>query len=594
MDPKRKEENILISIFSSKRKILKVFFLISALMVVGTLGIGVGDVNESGTLIPSVTIVDAKGVLDVSQIGEIPLGEVPDERISVTTVVANNGNQMVSGLRIRTFLVKEGREDTISMQLGSDFRNEDLKPSEIKTYKNSFLVSKQLKPGNYKLMIRVDPGAADENKRTDSIEYISTQIVRIGAYAVAEGAVPVYSPNKIDTPGNYLLMRDIQGGGLDSILRITASGITIDGGGHTIRGTPTGYTKGIYVDGGTNLNHIIIKNCKFEGVDFGLYLYRVEGATVSNCEFRNCTNIGLRFDQSRSCTITDNTIADNALGLGLFQSSANTVSNNYFKNNFNAVVNEGQRNIWNTEPHPGQNIIGGSTMAGNAWFDLNGSGFSVTTPDLNHDGIADAPYSITGENIDYYPLSSAGDQGLIISPAPEQNINQENTTTGGVGEETIEPLNTSSGTVASPDTNITVESIPLPIPENTEMVKGNSANLGVIQINSADSICLSGDLPINTTIENSGDLEATSFTVNYFISESTGVTASDTEIGSQQVTSLNPGENLTFTDTIRVPGGLGVKSYTLGVIIDPSNSIYEKDKQNNVRVLDHRIQIKDC
>ncbi|PKL59876.1 MAG: hypothetical protein CVV33_05610, partial [Methanomicrobiales archaeon HGW-Methanomicrobiales-4] len=490
MESKRKGKNILISILSSKKKILLPFFLITTLMIVGTLGIVSGETNQSSRAIPSVTVVDAKGTLDISQIGEIPLGQIPDERIWITTTVANNGNQVVSGLRIRTFLVKEGREDTISMQLGSDFRNEDLKPGEIKTYKNNFLVSKQLKPGNYKVMIRVDPGAADEDKKTDSIEYIGPQIVNIGAYAEAGGAVPVYSPNKIETPGNYLLMRDISGGDLDSILKISASGITIDGGGHTIRGVPTGYTKGIYVDGGTNLNSIVIKNCKFEGIDFGLYLYRVDGATVINCEFRNCTNIGLRFDQSRSCTITDNTIADNALGLGLFQSSGNTVSNNYFKNNFNAVVNEGQKNIWSTEPHPGQNIIEGSTIAGNAWFDQNGSGFSVITPDLNHDGIADAPYSINGENIDYYPLSSIGNTEQIVPSPPPQINTQDNSTPVESSEEIIEPERNSTSEVISPDTNVTVESIPSPILENSSLLERDTADLTVIQINTTDTICL--------------------------------------------------------------------------------------------------------
>jgi len=142
MESKRKGKNILISILSSKKKILLPFFLITTLMIVGTLGIVSGETNQSSRAIPSVTVVDAKGTLDISQIGEIPLGQIPDERIWITTTVANNGNQVVSGLRIRTFLVKEGREDTISMQLGSDFRNEDLKPGEIKTYKNNFLVSK--------------------------------------------------------------------------------------------------------------------------------------------------------------------------------------------------------------------------------------------------------------------------------------------------------------------------------------------------------------------------------------------------------------------------------------------------------------------
>jgi parallel beta-helix repeat protein len=596
MDRQQGEWNKIISILTLKKGCFQVIFLVSALMICVTIGIVAGDTDEKSPAVPSIMVVDAKGLIDISQIGEIPIGQIPDERITVTAMFANNGNQVVSGLRIRSFLVKEGREDTIGLQLGSDFSDEDLKPGELKTYKNSYVISKKLKPGNYRIMIRVDPDAAEKGMNTDSIEYVSPQIIKVGAYAEASGAVPVYSPNKIETPGNYLLMRDIDGGTLDSIFKITTSGITFDGGGHTIRGTSTGYTKGIYVDGGTFLNNIIIKNCKFEGSDFGLYLYRVDGVTIQNCEFKKCTNIGLRFDQSRGCSIVDNTFEENALGLGLFQSSANKVTNNYFKNTFNAVVNEGYKNIWNTDLYPGENIIGGPTMAGNAWFDLNGGGYSVITPDHDHDGIADAPYSINGENIDYHPLSLV-ETGQDVPPvSPPGNETPVVSEPEKIMEENIASTGFNNATTVKPDINVTIEPIQAPVPVNasSSSLSADSADLTGVSIDTADSVCLSGELLVNATIENIGNLEAKSFSVHYYLSRSTGITISDTDVGSHQIDSLKPQENLTYSDTIRIPGGAGLGQYALGIIIDPSHNIYEMNKQNNVKVLNHRIQVQDC
>jgi len=547
--------------------------------------------DDGGSIHQGVTIIDAKGVIDVSQIGNIPLGQIPDERISVEVMIANNENSEISGLRIKSFLVRDGREDTISMQLGSDFRDVVLKPGELKVFKNNYAISKQIKPGDYKVMIRVDSNISGKEKDTDYTQFISSQIIKIGAHAQAGGATPVYSPSKIETPGSYLVMRDIDGGTRDAIIKITSPGVTLDGGGHVIRGTPTGYTSGVYVDGGSMIKDIVIKNCIFEGMDFGIWLYRIEGATITNCQFRNCTNIGLRFDQVISSSITDNRFEDNALGAGLFQSSGNTVMNNYFRNQFNAVVNEGKKNTWSMQPAPGVNIAGGPNKGGNVWLDLMGGGFSATTQDQDSDGIADLPYSINGENIDYYPLIAESAVSPVSTPDPDSEIKQEEPDL----KEAEEPVADSSeaestSTPGDEESNGTKETSSPSLPQ----AASPGIDLVVSGVSSPERACQNSTLPVTITVANNGDMDAGTFFTQVYLSEDSGVTTSDREIGSFRIDGLESMQNLTLSENLSVSSDTPIKYYTIGAIVDPANDLYERNKQNNIGSFNQRIQVSAC
>ncbi|NOR48498.1 MAG: PGF-pre-PGF domain-containing protein [Methanosarcinaceae archaeon] len=100
-------------------------------------------------------------------------------------------------------------------------------------------------------------------------------------------------------------------------------------------------------------------------------------------------------------TLTNNTASSNTqYGIYLQTSSNNTIYNNYFNNTNNAY--DIGYNIWNTTPTAGTNIIGGSWLGGNYWYDYAGA-------DTNGDGLGDTllPYNSSG-NIDiggdYHPL----------------------------------------------------------------------------------------------------------------------------------------------------------------------------------------------
>ncbi|PWR69952.1 NosD domain-containing protein [Methanospirillum lacunae] len=578
-----------------KRLLLLFWVIIIGVTSLSTAGIPPLSGNITTDTSLAVKIVDVSATIDVSQIGDIPLGQIPDERISISTSVVNTEANVLSGLRIKTFLVKEGREDTISTQLGSDFRNVELKPGEVKVFTNNYMVSKSLKPGNYKVMIRID---SDEKGSNSFVQYISDHPVKIGAYAEAGGSVPIYSPSTIDNSGSYLLMRDIQVGDRNAGIKIASSDVTIDGGGHIIQGISTGFTSAIYADGGNTIKNINIRNCVLDGVDFGIWFYRIEGGSIVNCTFKNCKNIGIRLDQSRSMSISDNILENNVMGIGAFQSVGNKIFNNYLKNQFNAAANDDQRNFWNSEKQAGTNIAGGSSKGGNVWLDLNGTGYSASSPDQNHDGIIDVPYTINANNIDYYPISI--NQNVTAQPSVTQTPNISDIQTepeinisNNLSISTTDIADNQSNTQKEePITNSSQPNI-----KETEKKEPNSAyfaELVLSNLNATDSVCRTSGLPVTCLVENIGDLGAKYFSVHYYLSDDQVITGTDKELGYHMIENLNPHDKRELTDTLQIPAGTPAKMYFIGAIADPSNNIYEKDKINNTVLLNHRVQIRDC
>jgi len=110
--------------------------------------------------------------------------------------------------------------------------------------------------------------------------------------------------------------------------------------------------------------------------------------------YRN--GIGLR--QANNTTVVHNTVISNSYrGISAESSYANAIDDNFLNNTNNAWDNGVNR--WNTTKQTGPNIIGGPYMGGNYWS------HNPSPVDTNNDGIADAPYNITGgANKDYLPL----------------------------------------------------------------------------------------------------------------------------------------------------------------------------------------------
>ena len=128
--------------------------------------------------------------------------------------------------------------------------------------------------------------------------------------------------------------------------------LTLDGAGHTITGSGSGY--GVYLYNGSN---VTVKNCIVS--DFGVDICLILGP---------------------SNTLTDNTASNNNHGILLRSSSSNQIYNNNFINNsIQASVEDGSGNEFSLEKPNG----------GNYWSDW-------TSPDNDGDGFWDNPYVFAG------------------------------------------------------------------------------------------------------------------------------------------------------------------------------------------------------
>jgi len=618
----KKESDIYQKKYHIERIFLSTLFFISIICWFGTCGVCAEDkVDENLESGPDVAILDASVKMDISEMGEIPLGTIPEERLVVTITVQNTGNREAPGFKLRAYLVRVGREDEIGTQIGGDVTDTRLAAGETRTYTKSWSLPSHLKKGEYRVMIVLDTSNYFIEPDTDNNRIIGPQSIVPGALSGPEGSIPVYSAADITEPGYYVLKRDIDGGKKVNIFQIKSSGVTFDGGGNTIRGGSSGFTTGIYVDAGTAIKDVVIKNLKIEGVDAGIWTYKVSNGVITNCTLRNMVNMGVRLDQSNQNQVYNNIFEQNSIGIGVFQSKDNVIYNNLFKNKHNAVVNEDQRNKWNTDLKAGTNIIGGSMVGGNAWFDESGEGgFSKTAEDYTLDGISDAPYSLNPNNIDLYPLSTSPSKTVpSIAPVPEPTIlpnitdlilsngtdEANKTVSDGETLSEILPEINESETITEPEPKIPDETdgVPeesstivseIPEPESTKSSQSPYADISVKEVTGPQSGCPGTEFSFSTILENSGGYDADSFQVRYYLTEDKQVDPQDIFLGEKSVKNLLSGSEQTINETFNIPQLIGLKNYFVAVVTNTDNSVFEDKNDNNTGFSSVRMAIREC
>lgn len=581
---------------------------ISGLIIQGvTAADGKTDNLESG---PDVAIIDASVKMDTSDLGEIPLGALPEESLIVTITVQNAGNREAPGYKIRSYLVRVGREDEVGAQLGGDVTDTRLAAGETRTYTKSSIVPSHLKKGQYRVMVVLDTSNYFIEPETDNNRLYSEDTIVPGAFSGPEGSIPVYSPVTISEPGYYLLKRDINEGKKVNIFEIKSSGVTFDGGGNTISGISSGFTTGIYVDAGSAIKDVIIKNVVIKGVDAGVWFYKVSNGKIEGCTVENTAKMGLRLDQSHQNEITGNTLKNNAMGLGVFESKDNRIYNNLFQNEHNAVANENPKNSWNTALKGGTNIIGGSMIGGNAWFDASGkAGFSTNAQDYTHNGISDAPYSINQNNIDLYPLTAAHDNKSSLRTTEPTVISVETITESDENETvTSWKEETPNLTKTEPSPVITIVPTPTTIekPEVTEIEENQVAevstlptlspyaDIGVLKIDGPLSGCPGSEINLSSIIANAGGYDADSFQVRYYLTQDRQIGSEDIILGEKTMHNLLSGTEQTITETFVLPELIGLNNYYFAIITNTDNSVFEDKKGNNTGYSSERMAIREC
>jgi parallel beta-helix repeat protein len=119
---------------------------------------------------------------------------------------------------------------------------------------------------------------------------------------------------------------------------------------------------------------------------------------------------GIEVEGSKDSAITQNLVWFNRYyGLNLSAAENLTVHDNYFRNRENLRPPTGLfTGAWNLTPTAGPNLLGGPSIGGNFWGDVNRTGFSETHRDGNRDGFVDVPYALTGGvGVDWHPLAPA-------------------------------------------------------------------------------------------------------------------------------------------------------------------------------------------
>ncbi|NLX50404.1 MAG: hypothetical protein GXY82_11175 [Methanospirillum sp.] len=157
-------------------------------------------------------------------------------------------------------------------------------------------------------------------------------LVLLAAIPAALGATSITGPTVISSPGTYVLAKDIAGGNSPAIW-VQSSGVTIDGNGHTIRGS--GGSHGILVNrDGTTLSGVEIRNVRLQGWNCGLYFKGVASSTATGVTATSNGKAGINLRTTRDTTISGCTVSGNQQGILLWQDcDGNTITGNTMKDN---------------------------------------------------------------------------------------------------------------------------------------------------------------------------------------------------------------------------------------------------------------------
>lgn len=252
-------------------------------------------------------------------------------------------------------------------------------------------------------------------------------------YIQADGTIyPTGAP--IHRNGNVYTLTGNINSDTDGIV-IETNNTILDGAGHSIQGTNTPSSNGIYLSGNYN---VTIRNIDVKGFESGILLdaystyNNVIGNTVeSNVYGVNCwayadnnsiigNNItgnslsGVWIAGSSNDTVTENNIAANSLGINLQSSSNDSIYHNDF------VDNPTQTSIYDS-PSTWDH---GYPSAGNYWSDYVGND-NYCGPYQNQtgsDGIGDTAYNISESDVDTYPLMKAWINIAVQTVSPSKTV----------------------------------------------------------------------------------------------------------------------------------------------------------------------------
>jgi PGF-CTERM protein len=151
------------------------------------------------------------------------------------------------------------------------------------------------------------------------------------ASAQAGGLTPIDSCTTIDRPGEYLLTTNITNTSADPCIAITASDVTLDGGGHTLAGEKPNY--GIRVDNGdVPQSNVTVRNVAVDGWVRGISFMNATGGKIENTTATDSIE-GYLVQESTDVVVRNNYAYDNSLGIHVRNAEGNLVRRNIANDN---------------------------------------------------------------------------------------------------------------------------------------------------------------------------------------------------------------------------------------------------------------------
>jgi len=100
-----------------------------------------------------------------------------------------------------------------------------------------------------------------------------------------------------------------------------------------------------------------------------------------------------------------------------------------------------------------------------------------------------------------------------------------------------------------------------------------STDVGIESVNAVDGSHKAGeDVQVVTQLKNNSTVDSGAFQVKYYISTDSTITASDTLVGTQQVSNITAGASLALDENVNLPVGLAAGDYFIGAILDIGDS----------------------
>jgi plastocyanin len=119
---------------------------------------------------------------------------------------------------------------------------------------------------------------------------------------------------------------------------------------------------------------------------------------------------------------------------------------------------------------------------------------------------------------------------------------------------------------------------------------GGAADLSLTEISVNNNITYQagGAIAIDTEVTNVGSASSAAFTVNFYVSNNSQISAGDTLLGSSNRPALGQGNDDNFTANLNLPGNLAQGNYFIGGIIN----IDDANNANNTNLEDEAIVVQ--